>query len=103
MIASDNSQSHVRASEVILRGGVIGFRTDTFYGLGADPLNQSAVGKIRELKGREEAKPILILISDLSEVDRFITHQFGSFQNNCRSFLARATDPGRYRSPGVAR
>jgi len=72
MIASDNSQSHVRASEVIRRGGVIAFRTDTFYGLGGDPLNQAAVQKICELKGREGANPILLLISDLSQVARFI-------------------------------
>jgi L-threonylcarbamoyladenylate synthase len=54
-------------------GGVIGFRTDTFYGLGADPLNPEAVRKVRELKGREETKPILVLISDESELGRFIT------------------------------
>ncbi len=98
MIASDNSQSHVRASEVILRGGVIGFRTDTFYGLGADPLNQSAVGKIRGLKSREEAKPILILISDLSEVDRFLTHSSEVFK-----IIARRFWPGPLTLVGVAR
>ena len=51
---------------------VIAFRTDTFYGLGADPLNPSAIRKIKELKGREDGKPILLLISDDDQVDRFI-------------------------------
>jgi L-threonylcarbamoyladenylate synthase len=71
MIVQDSSLSYLQAAEIIRSGGVIAFRTDTFYGLGADPLNAAAVRKIRELKGREETKPILILISDDSELDRF--------------------------------
>ena len=63
---------HNLARQTILGGGVIAFRTDTFYGLGADPLNAEAVRKIKELKGREENKPILLLISDLDQIDRFI-------------------------------
>ena len=51
---------------------MIAFRTDTFYGLGADPLNSSAVQKVRQLKGREDSNPILVLVSDESEVDRFL-------------------------------
>lgn len=61
-----------RAAEVIKAGGVIAFRTDTFYGLGADPLNAAAVQRVRDLKGREESNPILLLISDLTEVVRFV-------------------------------
>jgi L-threonylcarbamoyladenylate synthase len=59
------------AAKIVSEGGVIGFRTDTFYGLGADPFNVTAVAKIRKLKG-EENKPILLLLSDASAADRFI-------------------------------
>jgi L-threonylcarbamoyladenylate synthase len=72
MIQNDSEEIRVRVARIIASGGVIAFRTDTFYGLGADPFNPDAIRKIRTLKGREEAKPILLLISDLSEVDRFI-------------------------------
>ena len=72
MILKDNAETRTEAAKIIAAGGVIAFRTDTFYGLGADPFNSLAIGKIRLLKGREEAKPILLLISDESEVDRFI-------------------------------
>jgi L-threonylcarbamoyladenylate synthase len=58
----------------IARGGVIAFRSDTFYGLGADPFKRSAVQKIRELKGREDDKPILVVISDAKKVDHLISH-----------------------------
>ena len=72
MIHNDDAQTQARAGQVISAGGVIAFRTDTFYGLGADPLNAVAVRKIKELKGREDHKPILLLISDLDEIARFI-------------------------------
>jgi L-threonylcarbamoyladenylate synthase len=85
------------AGKIIARGGVIAFRTDTFYGLGADPLNRQAVQRIRKLKGREDAKPILILLSDLSEIDRFITHQSEIFQTVADRFW-----PGPLTLVGVA-
>ena len=68
----DDAEVRAQAAAIISGGGVIGFRTDTFYGLGADPLNAAAVRKIKELKGREENKPILLLISDLDQIDRLI-------------------------------
>ncbi|HET9477787.1 MAG TPA: L-threonylcarbamoyladenylate synthase [Pyrinomonadaceae bacterium] len=69
----------MKASDVISSGGVIAFRTDTFYGLGADPFNASAVRRIRELKGREDDNPILLLISDRPQVERLLvecSHEF---------------------------
>lgn len=71
MIQKDSEQTRNDAARIIADGGVIAFRTDTFYGLGADPFNRNAVQKVRKLKGREEGKPILVLISDFSEADRF--------------------------------
>src|SRR5689334_7875427 len=70
----------------ITRGGVIAFRTDTFYGLGADPFKASAVQKIRELKGREDDKPILIVISDPKEVDRLIPFRAKAFDDLAKRF-----------------
>src|SRR6185295_2905406 len=46
-------------------GGVIGFPTDTAYGLGADPFNELAVRRIFEIKGRPEDKPILLLVNSV--------------------------------------
>ena len=48
--------------KVLKDGGVIAFPTDTFYGLGADPFNKTAVDKIYEIKGRDSKKPLLLLI-----------------------------------------
>ena len=80
MIVSDSEIARQKAAEVIRSGGVMSFRTDTFYGLGADPCNSKAVRKIRELKGREEVKPILVLVSDVASVERFIASQSDLFK-----------------------
>jgi len=65
---------------------VIAFRTDTFYGLGADPFNADAVARIRALKGREDDKPILLLISDVEEIDRLIVQPSKQFQEIAAKF-----------------
>lgn len=74
MIVSNNQEARGRAAGVIKQGGVMAFRTDTFYGLGADPFNSDALRKINELKGRD-GKPILIIISDTREAERFIAER----------------------------
>ncbi len=79
MILEQTESSFDRVAEVISRGGVIAFRTDTFYGLGADPFNRGAVNRIKQLKGREDKKPILIVISDPDQVGRFITEVSTAF------------------------
>lgn len=75
-----------KAAEVIAAGGVIAFRTDTFYGLGADPFNAAAVARIRELKGREDNKPILLLISDVEQVQRVIVEATEAFSLAAHEF-----------------
>jgi L-threonylcarbamoyladenylate synthase len=74
------------AAKIISQGGVIAFRTDTFYGLGADPFNATAVARIRALKGREENKPILLLIAGASEADRFIAERSEQFEEVAKKF-----------------
>lgn len=80
MIISETSDSFDRIAEVINAGGIIAFRTDTFYGLGANPFDASAVRKIRQLKGREDDKPILVLISDRAHLHRAIHGASRSFE-----------------------
>jgi L-threonylcarbamoyladenylate synthase len=56
------------AARIILQGGVVAFPTETFYGLAADALNERAPQKIFQIKGREENKPLLLLVADRSWV-----------------------------------
>lgn len=82
----DNENTRLLAAETVAKGGVIAFRTDTVYGLGVDPLNPVAVAKIKQLKGREENKPILLLLADASIADRFIADRSKAFDDVARRF-----------------
>ena len=59
-----------RAAEVIRRGGLVAFPTETVYGLGADALNPEAVARIFEVKGRPKFDPLIVHIADLEDVRR---------------------------------
>lgn len=83
---SPDKETYQQAAGIVAAGGVIAFRTDTFYGLGADPLDAEAVNKIWELKGREQGKPILLLISDLSQVERFVASRSSLFDESTRRY-----------------
>jgi L-threonylcarbamoyladenylate synthase len=87
-----------RISTTICSGGVIAFRTDTFYGLGGDPFNPEAICRIKELKGREDNKPILIVISDYDQLPRFIADVSPAFD-----LLAKTFWPGALTLVGKAR
>jgi L-threonylcarbamoyladenylate synthase len=54
----------IQAVGALKRGDVIAFPTETLYGLGADALNAAAVEKVFQLKGRDPAHPIPVLIAD---------------------------------------
>ena len=57
-----------RATDVILSGGTCIFPTDTVYGLGANALDDSAVDKLFEIKGRDKNKQISVLIADYEDI-----------------------------------
>jgi L-threonylcarbamoyladenylate synthase len=59
------------AAAVLGRGGVVAFPTETFYGLGVAALDASAVQRLFALKGRPQSRPILVLIDDPREIERF--------------------------------
>ena len=74
-----------RAAEVIGAGGVLAFRTDTFYGLGANPFDAEAVHKVNDLKGRE-GKPVLVLVSDAEVCGRLTATRSPLFESLSRKF-----------------
>ncbi|HEU4597522.1 MAG TPA: L-threonylcarbamoyladenylate synthase [Pyrinomonadaceae bacterium] len=71
LIIADGPQARRRAAESVAAGGVVAFRTDTFYGLGVDPFNAGALRALNELKGRE-GKPILLLVAEEAGAGRFL-------------------------------
>mgnify|MGYP000448165961 CR=1 FL=1 len=58
-----------RAAEVIRRGGLVAFPTETVYGLGANALDAQAVARIFEVKGRPSTSPLIVHV-DTEETAR---------------------------------
>jgi L-threonylcarbamoyladenylate synthase len=56
------------AAAVLRRGGVVGFPTETFYGLAAAALNPRAVARIFRVKDRSASKPLLVLVDSVDMV-----------------------------------
>ena len=51
------------AAAAIARGEVVAFPTETFYGLAVDALNETALDRLRVLKGREAEKAFSLVVS----------------------------------------
>lgn len=72
MIAPCNKEGIRKASEIVKKGGVIVFPTDTVYGLGCDPRNSEAVQKIYKIKGRDESKHLPVLGKSVAEISNIV-------------------------------
>jgi len=59
-----------RAAEVIRRGGLVAFPTETVYGLGADALNPDAVARIFSAKGRPAHDPLIVHVAEAADLSR---------------------------------
>lgn len=57
------------AAEIIRKGGVVAFPTETVYGLGANALDSMAVARIFELKERPSFDPLIVHIADLDQLN----------------------------------
>jgi tRNA threonylcarbamoyl adenosine modification protein (Sua5/YciO/YrdC/YwlC family) len=56
------------AADMIRRGLVVAYPTDTLYGLAVDPRNAGAVQRLYELKGRAETSALTLIAADLTHV-----------------------------------
>ena len=61
------------AAEALAGGRLVAFPTETVYGLGADALNPEAVSRIFRAKGRPSDNPLIVHISDLTQLERIVS------------------------------
>ncbi len=59
------------AVEVLRKGGIIIYPTDTIWGIGCDATNKEAVERIFKIKSRSETKSLLILVDSDGMLDRY--------------------------------
>jgi len=58
---------------VLRHGDLVAFPTETLYGLGALALDARAVRRVFEVKGREESRPVLLLIDSMAMLESITT------------------------------
>ena len=66
------SEDIKNAVEVLKRGGLILYPTDTVWGIGCDATNESAVARVYELKKRADSKAMICLVDSDSRVQRYV-------------------------------
>ena len=59
------------ALDVIKKGGVIVYPTETVYGLGASIFDEKAVLRVYEIKKRDRNRPISMALSDAKEIEKY--------------------------------
>jgi tRNA threonylcarbamoyl adenosine modification protein (Sua5/YciO/YrdC/YwlC family) len=76
--------------EVLEKGGVIGYPTDTVYGVGCDLSNPEAIQKIHRLKKMDSKKPLSFICSDLKDISRY------AYVSNYAYKIVKRLLPGAY-------
>jgi tRNA threonylcarbamoyl adenosine modification protein (Sua5/YciO/YrdC/YwlC family) len=72
-INGENPQPRLIAKvvDILERGGVIAYPTDTTYGIGCSIMNKKGIERIYSIKQREKKKPFSFICSDLSDIARY--------------------------------
>jgi len=68
-----NPQSRLisKIADILEKGGVIAYPTDTTYGIGCSIMNKRGIERIYSIKQREKNKPFSFICSDLSDIARY--------------------------------
>lgn len=69
------------AADIIKRGGLCVFPTETVYGLGANALNENAVKDIFRAKGRPQDNPLIVHVAGAEDIEKYaFTKENANFQ-----------------------
>lgn len=60
-------------AKIVRSGGVVVFPTDTVYGIGCDPYNDSAVKRVFSIKGRTQGKSLPVLAGNIGDAERIVS------------------------------
>jgi len=76
IVAADTEESLgvalEKARKILLSGGIVGYPTESFYGLAVDIENEEAIERLFSIKEREKEKPLLIILPNLNSLEKYI-------------------------------
>ena len=61
-----------KAVEVLRKGGVILYPTDTVWGIGCDATNEDAVKRVYDIKQRDDSKALICLVDSDARLQRYV-------------------------------
>ena len=73
-LSAEDAETAILAANIIKSGGLVAIPTETVYGLGANGLDESAVLKIFEAKGRPQDNPLILHIAGPEQIEEFAHH-----------------------------
>lgn len=62
-----------KAAQIIKNGGLVGFPTETVYGIAVDPANKKAVARLNKLKKRPKGKPYSLHIAYKKDIYKYVS------------------------------
>ena len=68
----DRKEDIKNAVEVMRKGGVILYPTDTVWGIGCDATNEEAVAKVYKIKQRDDSKALICLVDSDARLQRYV-------------------------------
>jgi len=71
-MSDEYSEEITRCVEVLKSHGVILYPTDTIWGLGCDATQPKAVQRVFDIKKRDEAKTLIVLLEDVSKLSYYV-------------------------------
>lgn len=69
-IVKASNKSIAEAANLIKKGELVAFPTETVYGLGANAFDENAVAKIFEAKGRPQDNPLIVHLSSYKDIEK---------------------------------
>ena len=60
-----------RVVDIIKKGGIVAYPTDTFYGIGCDIMNKKSIERVYAIKQRNKTKPFSFICPDLKDISKY--------------------------------
>lgn len=86
MFLTDSKEDIQSAAKILQNGGLCAIPTETVYGLAANALDSDAVKEIFSAKGRPQDNPLIVHISDMSQLDSLVEEIPASAQKLMEAF-----------------
>ena len=71
LLSASQADTPAIAARILRQGGLVAIPTETVYGLGANGLEEAAVAKIFQAKGRPQDNPLILHVAEASQMEDF--------------------------------